>query len=218
MPQKHNPIFQFLASLKVAVFLLIVLGIVLSTVTVLESKHDREWAQWYCYTSGWFFGLIGALCLNIAAAMLIRFPWKKPMIVFVVLQAIVMTLMYFSYTQWFLSLPMTLWPILSVLIVLSLLILIATLIVAPSQRHQIGFLVTHAGILLLMGGALQTARLGIDGRLAFAEGDQENSIVLNDRCQLTVSKQADGGMEEVAKASFRPGPVNWPESKTLDFG
>jgi len=219
MPQKHNPVFRFLASLKVAVSLLIVLGVVLATATVLESKFGREWAQWYCYTSGWFIGLIAALCLNIASAMLIRFPWKKPMIVFVLLQTVLMVLMYFSYTSWFAGSAMTLWPILSCLIVLSLLVLMATLIVAPSQRHQIGFLVTHAGVLALMAGALQTSLLGIEGRLAFAEGDQENMIVLNDRCQLTVSKQgAAGGMEEVAKASFRPGPVNWPESKVIDFG
>ncbi len=68
--------FRVLASLRLAVVLLVLLGAVLSVATVLEAVRGREYAQWYVYGSRWFLALLGLLGANLAAAMAARWPWR----------------------------------------------------------------------------------------------------------------------------------------------
>ena len=80
LPDRIHPavlIFHWLASLKLAVILIVVLAAVLAWATLLESASGREYAQWYVYKSDWFIGLLGLLGVNILAATLIRWPWTK---------------------------------------------------------------------------------------------------------------------------------------------
>ncbi len=65
------------ASLRLAVLLLVVLGVVLSVATLLETVRGREYTQWYVYGSGWFKGLLGLLAANVVAAMAVRWPWRR---------------------------------------------------------------------------------------------------------------------------------------------
>ncbi len=67
---------NWLASLKLAVMLLVGLAAVLAVATFLEVAKGPEYAQWHVYKSPWFMALVGLLALNILAAMLVRFPWR----------------------------------------------------------------------------------------------------------------------------------------------
>lgn len=67
---------RLLASLKLAVVLIVSLAAVLAWATFMESARGREYTQWYVYNSGWFIGLLSFLAVNIAAATLLRFSWR----------------------------------------------------------------------------------------------------------------------------------------------
>ena len=77
-------VFRFLASLKLAVTLIVLLAAVLAAATFVESDKGRDYARWYFYTQTWFVALLGMLGVNILSATLIRFPWKLRQFGFVV--------------------------------------------------------------------------------------------------------------------------------------
>ena len=149
-----------LASLKLAIVLLMSLAAVLACATLVEASRGREFAAWYVYGSRWFVTLLAALGVNVLAATLIRFPWR---------------------------------------------------------RRQGGFLVTHAGILVLLAGAIQTFQGAVDGQLTLREGQRTDRFLVTSRCVVNVAWSA-GGRRLATEFAFAPGPVDWPESRTLDFG
>jgi len=149
-----------LASLRLAVVLLVFLGVVLSAATILETMRGREYAQWYVYRSRWFLALLWALGANVTAAMAVRWPWRL--------------------------------------------------------RHA-GFLVAHLGLLLLLGGAVQTCLRGVEGQLILAEGQAANEIAMTDRSQVRLLTR-QGDQVESIEFAFSPGPVDWPAGKQLDLG
>lgn len=108
---------------------------------------------------------------------------------------------------------------------LGLNILAATLIRFPWGIGRIGFVMTHAGLLVLLVGAVQTFTGGVEGTLAFREGESANAMILGDRSQLTVVRPSPmgghaGGFHnsDGVVFAFRPGPVDWPEGKSLNLG
>ena len=76
-------VMQWFASLKLAVVLMVVLAGVLALTTLLEAAQGRDYAQWYVYHSNWFIALLGLLAANILAATLIRYPWGRARLGFV---------------------------------------------------------------------------------------------------------------------------------------
>jgi len=70
-------IFDFLASLKLAVILLVAFAILLSWATILESKTSTENVQRLIYQTRWFDFLLFVLGVNVFCAAMSRFPWKK---------------------------------------------------------------------------------------------------------------------------------------------
>ena len=74
--------------------------------------------EWYVYDSPWFLGLLAMLGVTILAAALVRFPWRK---------------------------------------------------------HQLGFVVTHAGLLVLLAGSMQTFLAGIEGQVSLQEGARQTA-------------------------------------------
>ena len=56
----------------------------------------------------------------------------------------------------------------------------------PWKGRQIGFLLTHVGLLILLGGAIWTFRSGIEGQLALAEGETSDRMMLPDTSRFTV--------------------------------
>ncbi|HLB58895.1 MAG TPA: hypothetical protein VJL87_02270, partial [Bdellovibrionota bacterium] len=127
-------IFKFAASLKVAVFLLLSLAATLAAATFIESSYTTAVAQKMVYRTTWFSILLLLLGLNIAAAAIIRFPWRK--------------------------------------------------------RH-IAFLTTHAGLLILLTGSLQTQIQGFEARLILREGEK-GSVLATDKKELKILAKDQG--------------------------
>ncbi len=151
-----------LASLKLAIFLLLALAAVLAVATLLETAHGRQYAGWYVYHSRWFVALLGLLAGNILAATAVRFPRK---------------------------------------------------------RRQIGFVLTHVGLLILLGGAVWTFRSGIDGQLVLAEGETGDRMMLPDTSRFDVQWAGQPRKDRLpAVFTFQAGPVDWPEDETLELG
>jgi cytochrome c-type biogenesis protein CcsB len=77
----------FLASLKLAVILLVLLLVGLSAGTIVESRAGVEVAGRVVYYAWWFLFLQGLLAVNVALSIADLFPWGKKRIGFVVLHA-----------------------------------------------------------------------------------------------------------------------------------
>ncbi|OGX06853.1 MAG: hypothetical protein A3G87_01490 [Omnitrophica bacterium RIFCSPLOWO2_12_FULL_50_11] len=72
-----NACFKFFGSLRLAVFLIVVLGISFAVGTVIESNHGADAAQVLVYRTRWMTVLLFLLALNLFASALDRIPWKK---------------------------------------------------------------------------------------------------------------------------------------------
>jgi cytochrome c biogenesis protein ResB len=76
-------LFDFMASIKLAVIVILSLGILSAVGTVYESMYDRVYAQKLIYHSFWMWMVLGLLAVNITAVMIDRWPWKKHHISFI---------------------------------------------------------------------------------------------------------------------------------------
>ncbi len=72
-----NAIFGFLASLKLAVVVIVALMISLAAGTLLESYYNAHVARTLIYNTRWFSAILIILAINLAAAAFDRLPWKK---------------------------------------------------------------------------------------------------------------------------------------------
>lgn len=70
-------IFRFFCSLKLACVLIVILLLLLSVGTFVESKYNAEAAKTWVYKSGPLYSLFSLLVLNLLCVMLSRWPWKK---------------------------------------------------------------------------------------------------------------------------------------------
>lgn len=66
-----------LASLKLAVFVIISLAVITSIGTFVEAKYDAYAAKKIVYDTWWMYGVMGLLVINLTAVMIDRWPWKK---------------------------------------------------------------------------------------------------------------------------------------------
>ena len=73
---------RWLASVKLAVILIVILAAVAAVATFVEVAKGRDYVLWYVYHSPWFAGLLGVLAANVLAAAIVRFPWKVGQIPF----------------------------------------------------------------------------------------------------------------------------------------
>jgi len=74
---QENAIFQFFASLKLAVVLLAVLIAGAIVGTLYESSFDAKVARAYVYGAPWFNAWLVLLGANLTVSALSRWPWKK---------------------------------------------------------------------------------------------------------------------------------------------
>ncbi|HEY8269345.1 MAG TPA: cytochrome c biogenesis protein ResB [Pseudobdellovibrionaceae bacterium] len=107
------------------------------------------------------------------------------------------------YKSWWFSIFM---------LILWLNIFCAPLARYPFKKHQIGFVVTHIGLLILLAGGLVTNRLGIDGQLQVMEGTSNSSVMLS---RLMVGYQTEGS-PSIQKIVFDRS-INSKDSSNLDF-
>jgi hypothetical protein len=120
------------------------------------------------------------------------------------------TLWYVYRSQWFITLVG----------LLAANVLAAIIMRYPWRRGQWSSLIAHAGVLVLLFGATQTYYYGMEGSLSIAEGDKTSEFTLADQCRLTVGRQSTRGGDKITTSSFLflPGPVEWPEGKSLHLG
>lgn len=76
--------FSLLPSYWLAVALLALILVVTATATIFEAKVDAGFARYMVYDRGWFEFLLLLLGVNLAAAALSRWPWKRRHVGFLV--------------------------------------------------------------------------------------------------------------------------------------
>ena len=85
-------IIHQLASLKLAVVVIVYICIVIGVGTVVESRLDAVAAKAYVYDSVWMYIGFGALSLSLISVMVDRWPWKKRHASFVLAHVGIITL------------------------------------------------------------------------------------------------------------------------------
>jgi hypothetical protein len=90
---QRNPIFEFFASLKLAVVLLAVLIVAAIAGTIYESSFDTKVARAYVYGAPWFNLWLVLLGANLAVSALSRWPWRKHHLAFLITHLGIITLL-----------------------------------------------------------------------------------------------------------------------------
>src|SRR5881398_423341 len=93
---QRNPLFEFFASLKLAVVLLAVLIFAAIAGTLYESSFDAKVARAYVYGAPWFNIWLLLLAVNLSVSALSRWPWKKHHVAFLVTHLGIITLLFGS--------------------------------------------------------------------------------------------------------------------------
>ncbi|MEI8345758.1 MAG: hypothetical protein WCG06_06775, partial [Candidatus Omnitrophota bacterium] len=92
----------------------------------------------------------------------------------------------------------------TLLALLGLNILCATLLRLPFQRRHIAFVTTHTGILILLAGSLVTRLQSVEGQMTLYENESSGQVRL-DQYQLTVHSKDDNLCP--AGLSLSPGKI-----------
>lgn len=118
-------------------------------------------------------------------------------------------------------LPLLLPGLLLLLPLLGINIFCAALSRFPWKRRHTGFVITHGGLLVLLGGSFLTLVAGIDGQMALREGETGNEVILLDREVLRVQIQslageAHGDGQEI-KIPLELGGRAWADGRRLEL-
>ncbi len=231
------------ASLRLAVVLIALCAIVLAWATIVESHFgDRSKAAHYGFYGGWWFLALNTLLgLNVLAAVLRRFPWKeysagllKPFPGWLILGSLflMLSLLFAAIlgllcqrlfghhfgpqaTWWFLLLGT--WLVRGLVVLAGVNVLYAMGVHIWWKRHQTGFLITHAGILILLVGALLTHRGGIDAHLSVFE-DQAAWRAFQDSQSLKLviyPEEARQNPQKTGNSLLPVGANSAPEPETI---
>ena len=90
---QRNPIFEFFASLKLAVVLLTMLIVAAIAGTLYESSFDAKVARAYVYGAPWFNLWLVLLGANLTCSALSRWPWRKHHLAFLITHLGIITLL-----------------------------------------------------------------------------------------------------------------------------
>lgn len=90
-------IFQFLGSLKMAVIVILALGVLSAVGTFLESRYNTEFAQVLVYKSVWMYITMGFLSVSLIFSAVERLPWKKKHLPFLIAHIGLLVLLLGSY-------------------------------------------------------------------------------------------------------------------------
>lgn len=155
-----DAIYRFLASLKLAVISIATLAAVLGYATFFESWYGTAAVQQWIYQSPWFALLLAFLGTNILCAALIRYPWKK---------------------------------------------------------RQIGFLITHTGLLVVLLGSWISFKATDDGHVGMVEGADSSTLIRMDHEKVYVRPLDPETGEETKEYQlpFHPGAFPWDNTKRI---
>jgi len=90
---QRNPVFEFFASLKLAVVLLAVIIVAAIAGTIYESSFDAKVARAYVYGAPWFNIWLVLLGANLTCSALSRWPWRKHHLAFLITHLGIITLL-----------------------------------------------------------------------------------------------------------------------------
>src|SRR5205809_4080304 len=90
---QRNWIFEFFASLKLAVVLLAVQIVAAIAGTIYESSFDAKVARAYVYGASWFNIWLVLLGANLTVSALSRWPWRKHHLAFLITHLGIITLL-----------------------------------------------------------------------------------------------------------------------------
>src|SRR5437764_1077810 len=76
--------FAICSCLKLAVVLILTLAAVLALATLYEARYGTAAARAMVYSRGAFMGVMAMLAINVMAAAVARFPWKRKQTGFVI--------------------------------------------------------------------------------------------------------------------------------------
>src|SRR5690606_29882504 len=98
---------------------------------------------------------------------------------------------------------------------LGLNILCAALIRFPWKKRQTGFVITHAGLLVVLVGSWISFEFTLDGQLGMVEGDESNQIVRIDHPAIRVQPidHETGVPETEYQIPFHPGSFAWESTR-----
>jgi hypothetical protein len=68
---------RFLASIRLAVIIILSLAVITAIGTITEARYDAEVAQKLVYQSVYMYIILGLLSVNLIAVMVDRWPWKQ---------------------------------------------------------------------------------------------------------------------------------------------
>lgn len=87
-------IIKYLASLKLAVFVIIAIAVLTATGTIIESKFDAYAAKKIVYDTIWMYGIMGLLTVNLIAVIVDRYPWKQRHLAFILAHVGIIILLF----------------------------------------------------------------------------------------------------------------------------
>lgn len=90
-------VIKFLASLKLAVVVILALAVVISAGTIIESRFDAQAAAKLVYHTWYMYLSLGFLALVLIAVMVDRWPWKKRHIPFLLAHVGIIVLLLGSW-------------------------------------------------------------------------------------------------------------------------
>lgn len=70
-------IFNFFASIKLAIIILLSFAVICAIGTIYEARYDASYAQKMIYQSPAMFFVMGLLCVNLINVMISRWPWQR---------------------------------------------------------------------------------------------------------------------------------------------
>jgi ResB-like family len=86
-------VLNVLASLRLAVVVMVTLAVTCLSATIYESRHGTAAVQREVYTTGWFSAILVVLGINIFSVLMSRYPWKKHQVGFVMAHIGILTLL-----------------------------------------------------------------------------------------------------------------------------
>lgn len=79
----RKTVLKRLASLNLAVFVIISIGVIAAVGTIYEARYDADVASQVVYRSVWMYLVLSLLSINLIAVMVDRWPWKVKHVGFV---------------------------------------------------------------------------------------------------------------------------------------
>ena len=107
------------------------------------------------------------------------------------------------------------WWFALLLLLLGINVFASMVVKLPWRRSQTGFLVVHAGIIVLLVGCWLTWRQGVFGQLGVAEGSTSSTVMEDVQYfKLTIADITGEKETKTVEIPFRSGPFNWSDYAT----